>query len=345
MGAAFTSNKLSEEERKKRKEINFKAAKNWIRGYKKSGCAEIMLSECEKMTLNKVALITKFLLNETDLPVRNIMKMPDPFFTAWQKTFLIFRNSIGNSGNITELKEVNSEDYLDRINTLEHFRDLMKSWNPEDNDNFTYYFLYFGLPSFFRNEKKKENKLKEITTDAQVESERSQEEPATERMEAILYIAILFIRELPHKILIFIYVSLFYRNRKNVDWDEFIRKDFNKTLRELYDYAVKQEVNNEFTSMLRESYGEVILKTPVSHYYGSKPYVQFLSLTGFKKPVGDVVLRTFFNSYYKGKSGNPDFNKIKQVMEKWVSRIKFEAQQVLIDKERFLDLNDIMKIS
>jgi len=32
-------------------------------------------------------------------------------------------------------------------------------------------------------------------------------------------------------------------------------------------------------------------------------------------------------------------------LEKWVSRIKFEAQQVLIDKERFLDLNDIMKIS
>jgi len=345
MGAAFTINKLSEEERKKLKEMNFKAANNWIEGYKKSGYTEIKLSECEKMTLNRVALITKILMNKPDVPCGNLMKMPDPFFFTWEKTFLIFRNNIGNPHKITEQKEVNIESFLDRVNTLDYIRKLLIIWDPEKNDNFTSFILYKKIAGFTRKEEAIINKLEKLTQGTVEEFERSLTEPPVERMAGILDIAILFIRELPHKILIFLYVSLLNREDKNIDWDEFVKEGFQKTLFDLYDSVYKQEVNTEFNLLFRESYGEVILKTPVSYYYGRRTYAQLLSLTGKEKPVGDVVVRTFFYNYYDIKTGKADLVRIKLLMEKWISRIRYEAQKVLVDKERILDLNDIMKIS
>jgi len=345
MGAAFTKENEPEEEQVNRRKKNFEEAGRWISDYIESGYSAIKLTECEKMTLNRVALITKLLMGKPEVPIGNLMGMPDPFFYTWGKTFLIFRNNIGNPNRITEHKEVNIESYLNKVNTMEHIRELLIMWNPEENDNFTYLVLYQKIPGFIREEGYISNKLEILTHRMIEEFERSLTEPATERIVRILYIAIIFIRDLPHKILMFLYVSLLYRIQENIDWDEFIKEGFSKTLWELYDYVCKQEINNEFTSMFRESYGEVILKTPVSYYYDSKPYVHFLSLTGSEKPVGDIVVRTFFHNYYNRITGEPDLIRIKLVLAKWVSRIKYEAQQVLIDKERILDLNDIMKIS
>ncbi|HOB84980.1 MAG TPA: hypothetical protein PK521_04035 [Bacteroidales bacterium] len=345
MGAAFTKDKEPEEEQVAKSIKNFQAANSWISDYQGSGYSRVKLSECEKMTLNRVALITKLLIGKPDMPVGNLLEMPDPFFFTWEKTFLVFRNNIGNPAKITEKKEVSIESYLTRIHTLEYIRKLLEIWDPEENDNFTSFILYKKIEGFVREEESRSKKLEKLTRRTIEEFERSLAEPLTERMAGIIYIAILFIRDLPHKILIFLYVSFLYRKQENINWDKFIKKGFSKTLWELYNYICKQKTNKEFDTLFRELYGEVILKTPVSYYYKRKSYDQLLSLTGREKPVGDVVLRTFFHNYYKGKSGKPDLNKIKQVLEKWVSRIKFEAQQVLIDKERFLDLNDIMKIS
>jgi len=345
MGAAITKGKDFEEEQVAKKEKNLKAARKWISGYKESGYSQIKLSECEKMTLNRVALITKLLMGKPDVPIRNLMGMPDPFFYTWEKTFLIFRGNIGNPNKITEQKEVNIESYLDRVNTLGHIRALLIMWDYEVNDNFTWFVLYKKIAGFVREEESRSNKLEKLTQSTLEEFERSLTEPLTERMVRVLYIAILFIRDLPHKILIFLYMSLRYRRQENIDWDEFIKEGFSKTLWELYDYIYKQDVNDEFNSLFRESYGEVILKTPVSCYYNRKTYIEFLSLAGKDTKVGDVVLRTFVHNYYDPKTGEPDLGRIKLLVEKWVSRVKYEAKPVLIDNERILDLNDIMKIS
>ena len=336
---------MSEEERDKIREKNLNAANTWISEYIASGYSEKKLSECEKMTLNRVALITKVLMRKPDLPIKNLLGMPDPFFYTWQKTFLIFRNNIGNPSKITEQKEVNIENYLDKVNTLRRIKFLLKIWNPDKNDNFTFLVLYKKIPEFLKAEGNEKEKIEEMTRKELKEFERSQTEPKTDRMVTILYIAILFIREFPHKILIFIYVSLVYRKNENIDWDNFIRNEFSKTLSELYNYINKQDINEEFNSLFRELYGDVILRTSVSDYFNGKKYTQFLKLTGRDKHVGDVILRTFFDGYYDRKSGEPDCSGIKVIISQWVSRIKFEAQYILTDNEKILDLNDITKIS
>ena len=315
----------------KRRHDNLEIAREWISGYKNSGFSRVILSKCNKMTLDQVALITKLLLNDNN-PEEE--RLPDTFYFVWQKSFIVFSDKIGSKVDDHQKHITHIDSFLDDKYSFDTLIHILTLWDPEINDAFHEFVISFRLPEYFKFHKAHLKHIAEISDYYTWQHEFGKIKSKYEVYKPILYTVLLEIKDLPHKVLIFIYLALNYSSNINFRLREFFDEKFSCKLKELYDDIDSQSIEIRFNKVFEEKYGKCLLKKRVGDLYKGDDYKGMISLAGAYTITEDLVTSIFFWYNYQDYPDNPDYEKIRNVISQWNKRFREEARAILHDKKR-----------
>ncbi|HBE42843.1 MAG TPA: hypothetical protein DDW27_16895 [Bacteroidales bacterium] len=310
---------------------NLEMAKEWISGYKNSGFSRVILSKCNEMTLDQVALITKLLLND-NIPEEE--RLPDTFYFVWQKSYIVFSDKIGSKVDDTQKHITHIDSFLDDKYSFDALIHILTLWDPEINNAFHEFVISFRLPEYFKFHKAHLKHTAEIFDYYTWQHKFGKMKSKYEGYKPILYTVLLEIKDLPHKVLIFIYLALNYSSNINFRLREFFDEKFGCKLKELYDNIDSQYLGRKFNIVFEKKYGEYLLKLPVGDLYRIKDYKKMILLAGEDTIIEDLITSIFFWYNYQNYPDNPDYEKIRNVISQWNKRFREEARAILRDKKR-----------
>ena len=305
---------------------NRKRAERWISEYKRSGFARHLLSECNKMTLDQVALITKLLIID-NLPETG--RLPDTFFSVWQKSYNIFYDKISGTVNNLQRHITHIDAFLDDKYSFDALEHILSLWDPEIKDEFHKFVISFRLPEYFEYHEAHLKHIAEISEYHTFQRKFGKVRSKYDSYKPILYTILLEIKELPHKVLILLQLALFYSSGKNRRLNEFFKKKFSCKLNELYDDIDCENLGRRFNKLFEEIYGKKLLKLPAGELYKADDFKEMIYLAGKDTITGNLITSIFFWYNYKNYPENPDYKKIRDVISQWNTRFKEEARAIL----------------
>jgi hypothetical protein len=310
---------------------NRKRAERWISKYKSSGFSRHLLSECDNMTLDQVALITKLLMID-NLPEAG--RLPDTFYSVWQKSYNVFYDKISGTVNNLQRHITHIDAFLDDKYSFDALEHILSSWDPEIKDAFHEFVISFRLPEYFEFHEAHLKHIAEISEYHTFQRKFGEVKSKYDSYKPILYTILLEIKELPHKVLIFLQLALFYSSKKNCRLNEFFKKKFSCNLNELYEDIDSEYLGIRFNKLFEEKYGEYLLKLPACDLYKAKDYKKMISLAGKDTITGDLITSIFFWYNYHDYPDNPDYENIRNVISQWNTRFEEEARALLRDKRK-----------
>jgi hypothetical protein len=310
---------------------NLDTANNWISRYRSSGYSRKILSECEMMTLNQVALITKLINIESESKNNRV---PETFYFVWQKSYTAFYEKIGWRVQDMDSHITHIDSFLDDEYSFYSMNEIIDKWIPESKAPFEDYVINYRLPKYFKDRKSYIEFIDKIRKYHASRLDPGKGKSKYDGYKPILYTVFLEIDELPHKVLIFLYLALNYSSNINFRLKQFFNEKFSCQLKELYEDIDEQYLGRKLNKVFEEKYGEYLLKLPVGSLYKSEDYKEMIVLSGPDKIIEDLIISIFFWYHYKNYPDNPDFVSIRNVISKWNSRFKEEAEALLRDKKR-----------
>ena len=313
---------------------NFEMAINWISDYRNSGFSRSILSECNNMTLDQVAMITKLLLKEKRAKETADPDLPVTFYFVWQKSYIVFFDKIGSKVDDPQKHITHVDSFLDDKYSFDALIHILATWDPEINDAFHEYVISFRLPEYFKFHKAHLKHIAEISDYYTYQHEFGNVKSKYEGYKPILYTVLLEIKELPHKVLIFLYLALNYSSRTNFRLREFFDEKFNCKLKVLYEDIDSQYLGRKLNNVFEKKYGEKLLKLPVGDLYKAEDYKEMILLAGKDTITEDLITSIFFWYNYQDYPDNPDYEKIRNVISQWNTRFREEAKAILRDKKR-----------
>lgn len=318
----------------KERSANLEMANEWILNYKSSGFSKKTLVKCKDMTLNQVALITKVMIEENGSVKSEKRKLPDTFYFVWQKSYTAFYEKIG--WRVSDIKShiTHIDSFLNDEYSFNSMYEIIGKWKPEDNDAFEEFVINYRLPKYFKDRKTYLEYIDQIGEYHATQRNLAKVKSKYEGYKPILYTVLLEIKDLPHKVLIFIYLALNYSSNINFRIREFFDEKFSCKLKELYDDIDSQSIEIRFNKVFEEKYGNYLLKKHAGDLYKGDDYKEMISLAGDHTIIEDLITSIFFWYNYKNYPDNPDYENIRNVISQWNTRFKEEARALLRDKRK-----------
>ncbi len=313
---------------------NLEIANNWISEYKKPGSSRKALYICDDMTLDQVALITKLLLKERESEESTDNELPDTFYFVWQKSYTVFYEKICWKVNDPQNHITHVESFLDDEYSFDAMKQIIDTWEPERKGSFHEFVISFRLPQYFKYRNTYRKHYDKILEYYSIKLELEKNKSKYEVYSPILYTILLYIDVLPHKIIIFIYLALFYSSEKNCRLKEFFNEKFSCSLKELYDDIDEQYIEKKFNEVFENKYGNDLLKKQAGDLYNGADYREMISLAGENTITEDLITSIFFWYNFQNYPFNPDYEKIRNVISQWNSHLKREAIAILQDQKR-----------
>ena len=316
---------------------NLAIANKWISEYKNPGSSREVLSRCKDMTLDQVALITKLLIKESESEKSTLHELPETFYFVWQKSYTVFYEKISWKVNDPQNHITHVESFLDDEYSFDAMKQIIDAWEPERKGSFHEFVINFRLPQYFKYRNTYRKHYDKILEYYSIKHELEKSKSKYEVFSPILYTVLLYIDVLPHKIIIFIYLALFYFSEKNCRLKEFFNQKFSCSLKELYDDIDEQSIEKKFNEVFEKKYGNNLLKKPAGDLYNGADYREMISLTGESTLTEDLITSIFFWYNYQNYPYNPDYEKIRNVISQWNSHLKNEAIAILQDQRRRME--------
>jgi len=304
-------------------EDDLKLAKTWAERYNSgSGDRKIMRNKWEKLTINQKALIIKLLIDhKTEM---------DDFLGQLcvesknkSEELLLAKNQKANPVTIQEK--------VDRVANWESFTGIFTDWDLSKKSNFFSYLVgridykNVGMHTILvRESKNKENYRNEIKACMKI---LCPEKQSSDEIKALLFTAMLRILVVPHKILIYFLGSVSFLVNKDIRWDRFYPIHRSSSLLQVSGaFQEKLKTNKSYTSFLTEYSNDYsgVLNKPLELIYTGKDYRYLIAhfLTEPKKKVGTIRVSDFFMAYNNLADEKMKYNKIRDVLSQWNTRIR-----------------------
>ncbi|MBN1132129.1 MAG: hypothetical protein JXA39_03570 [Bacteroidales bacterium] len=323
--------------------VDSRIARSWISEYKESDFSERKLSECMNMDFNKLALITRLLFEDPVLQKEFKKRWRGPYLYLYEQFIMMFKYKIAGPDADSKSISIKVEKFFDDKLTHRRFLKKLMKWDHEGK-TFLNYLLKYSLREFNYRYDRRNISYREPGHSYEIPVQQNSE-MVYERYRPILYLLVQTIDELPHKKLIFFYTTLFYSINRNINLNAFINNNFSDNMRKLYTEIYNKDVNEEFNNHLKLYYEGKVLKSAMKVLYNVDGYFEIVEEAGRDKNFERVVTSLFFLRYYNNYPDNPDRVRIRNLISSWNSRFKDEAEALLKDRERGIDLLDIMKDS
>jgi len=243
---------------------NFTEALKWIAGYLDSESKERYFKSFNKTTIDRCALITKFLNYAEDYP--------GPLLILWNLLRSVFYPVLLNRIPVkNEHNKLLAEIFYNKRYSQEQIKSMVRTWNPSVSKFETYFYGKFKksilefLSHLDRDQLLEPLDLKEEYDDQDTADELLDIEICWSILNSLLFLA----RVRPHKKLFFIFTNEFYQGDRNIDAKTFYIESHKKKLEELYNQIHDNTRYHEIKELLADFYNKE-LSLPVSSVYWTK---------------------------------------------------------------------------
>jgi len=303
------------------------AAKIWAEDYIKSGYSQKKLLECNAMSLNQVAMVTKVLMVLEK-------EFSGPLCMVWKKSEFFFGKVLEKIGRSKLTKNHFFDQYLENSLNVVAIHKMLKRWDPSLKSKFSTWVIGQGksdrIRIFFSELNENREDFREFRKYILGNHDLFFAKPENEKISALFYSIFLFIDEYPHKILIFTNGGFYWTN-KNISWKSFYRDHAESTLEILCGNLVmnynKSPDFHEFTYLLKNYYQQYLLTIRAEIIYPGANFENLIRRIGKDTSIGVIKINDFFFDYYTSYPSEYDWNPIRDVISSWNSRLmkKFEA--------------------